>query len=70
MEQDRRRWKEEETRRDAAAVEADVEMELAIELPSDPIELLSLQKQIRIDMAAALGVDVSRVGAIEVSAPG
>jgi|EP01043_Picozoa_sp_COSAG02_P032314 transcriptional regulator with XRE-family HTH domain len=60
---------EEEAKEAAAAAEADVQMELQIEMPTDPIELEALQLQIRTDMAAALGVDVSQVGEIELSAP-
>ena len=50
-----------------AVPEAEVELELAIELPSDPEELAALQAQIREDMAAALGVDVAQLGEIELT---
>ena len=50
--------------------EADVQVELQIEMPTDPVKLKALQMQIRIDMARALGVDVSQVGEVELeSAP-
>ena len=60
---------EEEAKEAAAAKEADVQMELQIEMPTDPIELEALQLKIRTDVAAALGVDISQVGQIELSAP-
>jgi hypothetical protein len=54
-----------------ASAEADVQMELAIELelPTDPVELEQLQTQLRADIAAALGVDIAQVGEIELSVP-
>ena len=54
-----------------ASAEADVQMELAIELelPTDPAELEQLQTQLRADIAAALGVDIAQVGEIELSVP-
>ena len=49
--------------------QANVQMELAIEMPTDPAELEQLQMQLRADVAAALGVDISQVGGIEFSVP-
>ncbi len=60
---------EEEANEAAAAAEADVQMELQIEMPTDLVELEVLKLQIRTDMAAALGVDLSQVGEIELLAP-
>ena len=39
-----------------------------MELPQDPGELAALQRQIREEMAVALGVDVSRLGEVELTA--
>ena len=50
---------------EASATEADVQLELAIELPTDPVEVEHLEKQIRLEIAAALGVDVSQVVELE-----
>ena len=46
-------------------VDADVQMELQMEMPKDPVELEALQRELRTDLAAALGVDVSQVGKVE-----
>jgi hypothetical protein len=44
-------------------------MELQIEMPTDPVEVETMQMQLRSDLAAALGVDVSQVGKVELSTP-
>ena len=46
-------------------VDADVQVELQMEMPSDPAELGALQREFRTDLAAALGVDPSQVGNVE-----
>eukprot|EP01043_Picozoa_sp_COSAG02_P065005 COSAG02_NODE_9675_length_2146_cov_2.826575_2_plen_223_part_00 len=49
--------------------EAEVQMELALKLPTDLVELEELQTKLRIGIVAALGVDASQIGEIELSAP-
>ena len=44
-----------------------VQLELQMDMPSTPAELKALQMQLRIEMATALGVDVSQVAEVEVS---
>ena len=56
---------EQDANEEKVTAEADVQMELQIEMPTDPVVLEALQMQIRIDMARALGVDVSQVGEVE-----
>ena len=46
-------------------VDTDVQMQLQMEMPSDPVELEALQRQLRTDLAEALGVDTSQVGKVE-----
>lgn len=61
---------EQDANEEKVTAEADVQVELQIEMPTDPVKLKALQMQIRIDMARALGVDVSQVGEVELeSAP-
>ena len=64
------REQQQEAKEEPAAVEAeDVHMELQIEMPTDPVEVETLQMQLRTDLAAALGVDVSQIGEVELSTP-
>ena len=64
------REQQQEAKEEPAVVEAeDVHMELQIEMPTDPVEVETLQMQLRTDLAAALGVDVSQIGEVELSTP-
>ena len=45
--------------------QSSVRLELAIELPTDPVEVEHLQNQIRVEIAAALEVDVSQIVELE-----